>query len=539
MFALALINTLKNTILRTLLAGAGSLYILALFMTGSRGGWLVGCALVFIFLLIQQGAFKIISLFSFICMMLPFSIIYSQYNSYATAHDFINTSIWMAVSFMSAAVLYLGFLCIACLIKKYLLKGNELQLTKWSGFFSLAILVGAVVCALVFWQQLVSILPPVLGNRLKNLNLSDPNILYRIEFDKDAFKLIANNWLTGLGGGGWQTRHQSIQDVFYNVTFTHDNYLQIFVEAGILGFLSYILFMILSMIKLLQKFIKTADKTHKAAISGILCSYAALAIHSSFDFDLSYISLALLVWIMFTISAVNTESLNDTIKTSIIHNRFIKAIPIFVCAALISMNSLYFAGAYNANQAIKYVKFTSYKSAMLFYEEAVRLDPNNSEYSSELAKIYYYFANSAQNGKERKLWLDKASATGEKCIKSSRYYPAYVQTLVRVYMSANNPEKALEYSKMLVLNQRCYGNNYEVLAKAYMDMANYYATENKIENQKQMLKECIAIENDPNLVKTKRGITFQLTAGNAPDSKPGPLLEKYIDDAKELLKKIG
>jgi O-antigen ligase len=540
LFALTLINTLKNPILKALLAGASSILILALFMTGSRGGWLVGCALIFVFLLIQPGNFRINSLFSIISIMIPFAIIYSQYNSYIAAHDYINASVWMTVSFISAAVLYSIFLHITWLIKKYLIKGNELRFSKRSGFLTFAIFAGAVVCVLVFWQQFILILPQILENRLKNLNLNDPNILYRIEFDKDALKLAAANWLTGLGGGSWQTRHQSIQDIFYTVTFTHNNYLQIFVEAGILGLLSYILLIFASLIKLLQIFIKTADKIHKAAISGILCSFTALVFHSSFDFDLSYTALALLLWIMFTISAVKTENSIDTIKMNfIIQNRFIKAVPIIICAILISMNSLYFAGAYNANQAIKYVKSTNYKSAMLFYEEAVRLDPNNSEYSAELEKIYYLFADTAQNDKERKLWLDKAITTGELCISSNRYYPAYVQTLIRVYMSANNPEKALKYSKMLVLNQRCFGSNYEVLAKTYLDMANYYAAVNNKEKEKQMLKECIAIESDPNLIKTKSGITFRLTQGNAADNKPSVNLEKYINNARNLLIKIN
>lgn len=538
LFTLTLINTLKNPIIKALLSGSGSIFILALFMTGSRGGWLVGSAVIFVFLLIQPGSFKVSSFFNIVSMMIAFLIIYNMFNVYAVAHDYINATIWMGISFLIAAVLCFVFLFIAWSIKKYMLKGNDLPMPKRSGLLSFAIFTVAVICVLIFWQQFISILPPVLENRFKNLNLNDPNILYRLEFDKDAFKLIAANWLTGLGGGGWQTSHQSIQNIFYNVTFVHNNYLQIFVEAGILGFLSYVMLMLVSFLKLLLGFIKTADKIHKATISGILCSFAALAIHSSFDFDLSYASLVLLLWIMFTVAAVKTENITNIVKMNI-QSRFIKAIPIFICAILISMNSLYFTAAFNAQQAIKYVKYNSYKSAMLFYEESVRLDPHNSEYSSELMKIYYFFAVNTPKDGERKSWLEKAIKTGEQCINSNRYYPTYVKPMIRAYISANNPEKVLEYSKMLVSNQRCFGNNYEVLAKAYLDMANYYTAGNDTDKAKQMLKACIDIENDPNLIKTKTGISFRLITENKYDNKPSKYLEKYINNAEELLKKTN
>lgn len=541
LFDLTLINVARKLIFKCLLAGAGSIFVLALFMTGSRGGWLVGSAFIFVFLLIQPGSLKVNSFFNVVCMMIAFAISFNKVNTYAAAHNYISATAWMGISFMAAAVLYFAFQFINWLIKNYFLIGKEIQLPKWSGLLSFAVFAGAIVCVLVFWKQFVSILPPVLENRFKNLNLKDPNILYRFIYDMDSLKLISANWLAGLGGGGWQTRHQSIQDANYIVTFVHNNFLQVFVEAGILGFISYVLLILTSFINLLRTFIKTVDKVHKAIISGVLCGFAALTIHSSFDFDLSYTSLALLLWIMFAIASVKAENYNYTVKMSYtIQNRFIKAIPILICAILISMNSLYFTGAYNAHQAIKYVKLSNYKSAMLFYEEAVRLDPHNSEYSSELTKLYYYFASNTSNDGDRKLWLDKAIATGEQCINSNRYYPAYVQTLIRVYMSANDPENVLKYSKILVLNQGCFGNNYEVLSKAYLDMADYYIAKNNTERAKQMLKDCIAIENNPNLVKIREGISFIPTEGNESDNnKPDKKLGKNISDAKELLKKIN
>jgi len=540
LFALTLINITKRPVLKCLLAGVGSINILALFMTGSRGGWLVGSGLIFIFMLIQPGSFKIKSLFSLVSMMIPIIISANKFNAYADAHDYIHATFWISFSFVSGISLFLSYLFLTWTIKKYILKGKELIAPKGTGILAVVVVIGAIICTFVFWKQFISILPSALGNRFKNMTLNDPSILLRLENDVDALKLIANNWITGLGGGGWQAQNQSVQEVYYSITLTHDNYLQVFVESGVIGFLSYTMLITISLINLVKKFFKASGNVQKTAVSGILCGFAVLAIHSSFDFDLTYVSLDLLLWVMFTVAATKTENSNHDVKiNSTINNRFIKTVPLLTCGILISMNSLYFSAAYNGQQAMKYTKLESYKSVVLFYEEAVRLDPQNSEYTSELARTYYFLADIAQNEKEQKEWLDKAIPVGEQSVNSNKYFSPYVRTLIRIYMSVDNPEKVLEYSKILVSSERCFGSNYEVLAKAYLDAANYYAERNDIEKEKKLLNECISIEKDPNLcniiMKTPSSL---LSIKPESDSQPSENLQTYISEAKERLKKM-
>jgi tetratricopeptide (TPR) repeat protein len=541
MFVLTLISLSKHSVLKCILAGTGNLFMLALFMTGSRGGWLVGSGLMLILFLIQPSVMsKYKNLFGLVSMVIPITYTYGQYARYAAAHDYVHASFWIVVSIFLSAILYILFLLLEKFLDKYVVKGKTLIMPRGTGVISLVIFVAAVFCAFVFREQLFAILPSALGERFKGMNMGDSSILLRLENDSDALKLIAGNWITGLGGGGWQTRNQSVQEVYYSITLTHNNYLQVFVESGILGFLSYTTLIIASFILLVKKFIQTQDLAHKVAISGVLCSLAALAVHSAFDFDLTYISLDLLLWVMFVISAGKQHNKNAGRMTWSTYKQFAKGIPTVLCGALLSLNLLYFTAAYNAQQAIKYARLEQYQSVVRFYEEAVRLDPSNSEYTSELARTYYFMADRTGNTKKQKEWLDKAISAGEQSVNSNQYFPAYVRGLIRIYMSAGNTEKILEYSQLLISNEPYYGNNYEVLSRAYLNAADYYISQNDEKKAKQFLAECVSIEKNPILIKILERKPSSVT-GWIPrlEAQPGKNLQKNIDEARKRLEEMS
>ena len=52
---------------------------------------------------------------------------------------------------------------------------------------------------------------------------------------------------------------------------------------------------------------KARDKQLRSYITGMMCGFIALSVHSSFDFDLVYASMALLFWTMFAVSAAESS----------------------------------------------------------------------------------------------------------------------------------------------------------------------------------------------------------------------------------------
>ncbi len=99
----------------------------------------------------------------------------------------------------------------------------------------------------------------------------------RLEYMKDALRLIKNNPLLGCGFGSWRVLQYSVQTEQYGVTYLHNGILQMIVENGILFtaiFLGINVYGIINGIK--------RKKYHFAAMA------LTILIHSLMDCDLSF-----------------------------------------------------------------------------------------------------------------------------------------------------------------------------------------------------------------------------------------------------------
>lgn len=529
LFALTLSNAVKSVSLRALLAGMGSILILALFLTGSRGGYIVGMGAVLLLLAIQPSSHRAKGIFNFICMLAPVFVILKGFNMSTGGHDNLASAKWLALSFMLAAVLSV----LGNLLMKIILKNKSMTMPKGSPFVFIAAIAVVVVLAYIFRGRILLLLPPAISSRLMRFNLNDINVLYRLEFDKDAMKLLAGSWLFGLGGCGWKALYQSVQDYFYTAVFVHNNYLQVFVESGVLGFLSYVALVIAGVFNAVYSYLKAADKVMKIHAAGLLTGLLALAVHSAFDFDLSYISVALLLWVMFSAASVGKSKLKD--------NRSIyKILMIVVCSVLFSFNAAYFAGAYNEEQALKYVQSKDYIAAMAYYEEAGRLDPGNSAYEFELTKLYNYFADKSSSEVNKRRWLQMARTAGEKSVNGNKYFPAYMNSLALTYLASDMPLQALEYAEKLTIYQKYNADIYELLAGSYIAAAELYEKEGNNGKAKELLEKCIEIDKNPYLIKSN--ITKPVNAVpkiKMPAYKHSEKLSAYLKEASEKLSKLG
>ena len=551
-FSLTLANTANSRINKALFAGAGNIFIFAFFMTGSRGGYLVGMVSIMLFIILQPSGFKMNGIVYFISMLIPLFITVNGFNTSTSNNDYLRSTAWLVISFISAAALSLCFYSISSMVKRFVLKKNSITLPRSSRAIFVAVFAVTIIFVFVFREMFISLLPVVLGDRLQKLSFNDPTILFRLEFDKDAMKLIACNWLFGLGGGGWKATYQSVQDVFYISSFVHNNYLQIFVESGVVGFISYIALAFITFLYAFISYIKAIDKMLKVYSAGLFCGFLALTIHSSFDFDLSFGSMALLFWVMFAASSVR-EGILDKVsdseagkpllieKQNIVSYKYIyKIIPIILCAVLFSMYTKFFIGAYNGHEGLKHMETNSYELSMFYYEEANRLDPQNTDYLFELSKLYNYFAKISKNNEEKDIWLEKSKMAGEKSVSGNRYYAPHIKTLIQTYNDLQMPIKSLEYSKKLVLFQRCNNANYELLANSYIQAAKYYQRVNDVATAKKLLRECIAIKEKLYLLESSKVISYNMMSKVMESGyNSSENLNSYFQEASEILKEIN
>lgn len=76
-------------------------------------------------------------------------------------------------------------------------------------------------------------LPYDFVSKIENINFKTQSVIDRGTYIKDAFKLIKDNWLFGIGGDGWNYRYGEIQEYGYVSREVHSYPAQILLEFGI------------------------------------------------------------------------------------------------------------------------------------------------------------------------------------------------------------------------------------------------------------------------------------------------------------------
>ena len=167
----------------------------------------------------------------------------------------------------------------------------------WVGFLSACLLILylsrkweflALFCFFIF----VIILIPAIRERIIFIFQSggDAN---RFGIWKVAWAMIKEKPFLGKGIGTFMPYFINYFKVL-GVQYAHNSFLQIWAEAGLFAFLSFVSFIAL----LLRQGIKTFLKSHDYFVLGLSCAIFGYLVHSFFDNHLYSLQLAVLFWFM-------------------------------------------------------------------------------------------------------------------------------------------------------------------------------------------------------------------------------------------------
>lgn len=155
------------------------------------------------------------------------------------------------------------------------------------------------------------LLPTNVIEKIQSISLKNKSSWERIAFITDALKLIKENWIFGLGGGAWKTTQLKVQQYNYYANQVHCFPIQLFLENGIICFLSYISIAVW-LIKCLVKKIKEKDLKLISIIIGIIF----IQLHSLVDFNMSFFYVLLIVFA--SISVISSKENNTKIKANLL-----------------------------------------------------------------------------------------------------------------------------------------------------------------------------------------------------------------------------
>lgn len=135
-------------------------------------------------------------------------------------------------------------------------------------------------------------LPYNLVSKIKNINFNTKSAWERGIFIADAMKLIKDNIFFGIGGDGWQFRQGEVQEYLYGTKEVHCYPIQVFLEFGIIGFISLIGIVILCM-KKFYSYLRESNMENKIEIISMAMAILLIFLHSIVDFDMSFLCVSI------------------------------------------------------------------------------------------------------------------------------------------------------------------------------------------------------------------------------------------------------
>lgn len=212
-----------------------------------------------------------------------------------------------------------------------------------------AVLIGVIGAILILSDTgFKNILPDNVKTRIENINFQQHSVQERGTFYKDAVKLWKDYPVIGAGGGAWASLYEKYQNNPYTSRQAHNFALQYLVEAGALGFLAFIGFVIAVSWFYIRSYIKSTQEKRDLHFLFFIIMISLL-VHSMIDFDLSYVYLGAILFLALGGMLSNSSSSELRLKSKSVwlHKSFPASIGVlslvmfFISAQLLSANSSY------------------------------------------------------------------------------------------------------------------------------------------------------------------------------------------------------
>ena len=424
----------RNRIAGTLLAIGNYLVFLTILGTQSRGGYVILPLGLLLLLIGLPGRERWRTLGLFVLQLIPASAVIGGVMANTGGHSQLRGWIWIAAGAVLVSLLYLVWRYIETSRQQGQAQAAGRNLKPWV-VPAVAVLILVVLAGggYLGWQKrstITSVASKAVQynwtSRLQTISLQDKNAQERILWSKDALRIMTAsplNALVGGGGGAWNAIYHQYQQYLYFTTEVHDHFMQIGVETGFPGLITFLAIWVcfIATAWSLYRSRRAAGRKPDQALQGttwaILSSAVALGAHSMIDFNLSLGAVAILLWGLFGLvrgldrlygpAATARAEAAAALERKTGGNRRRKqepaawkmspslqglivgglALAVFFC----SLNLI--IGIQYAQAADQAAKKQDVQTAVTDYEQAVKHDYWDSDYRAILTEYYLYQAS--------------------------------------------------------------------------------------------------------------------------------------------------
>lgn len=368
------------------------------------------------------------------------------------------------------------------------------------------IVLAVTIIAVTGSDYLQTKISSLLINDLKSQNATD-----RIVFTKDGFKIFSDNFLVGIGGGGWKDIYLKYQSFPYNSKEAHNFYIQTMIETGIFGTLALVSLILL----ILKKAFKDIIYKNNEKLTPIYLGVFMILGHAALDFDLSLSAPMFLLWALIGLISIDTEQ-----KFQLKGEHWVAgAVAIILSFGILFSSTSIYLGIVNGNKAAKIVN-SDMKQAEVMYKKAIKMDKFNGAYRMDYAQVLNKYYIESRNSKYLELILSNIEEV-------SKYEPnnlKYKAVVISLLLNSGHVDEGIEEANNLTNIGPLLEDSYMTKAQVNLQIAQYCLKQKKYENAVSYLNNVIDMEQ-------------QLKAAVARSIKPFKVSDKIyelIEQAKTV-----
>lgn len=366
----------------------------------------------------------------------------------------------------------------------------------------------------------------------------------RADFYGWGWEMVKNYPLKGTGAGGWNALYHQYQDYLVWTTEVHNHFLQVWIEAGTIGFLAWlsiigVLFWYLIRLK------RKNERDEWVLIWGLASAVFALLAHSLIDFDLSIPAIMIVLWTLLAMINWKYQSDEKALPGFSKYGKLINFVLVILLSItlLVSGSKLLLANSYAlkgveslrqlaSNQPEKQNEF--YLQTTENLGKAVKLNPYNAEYQAEWAYINALgYMSAAQQKNPLANQLNRMAVDGIRFAQETKPNDTRIRArLIESAMLLGDVELAKQQAEGAIQANPLDIGNYKLLADVLWEGCQYY---DKIGNKKLARSYAAELaELDKRVIQQRNRINPDRPWGGNP-LELSPEVKEKIDKAQKYL----
>lgn len=526
---------LENQWLRIAAGGVNYIILATAYGAGSRGAMLVA-PVGFILLIAgmpKQYRFRVFV--NFLAVLIPFIITAKQVLTFAVHSEgyywgwlFLGIAMGCGVQFITER-----FFTLAGGTRRKIVAGAGIAIT-------------ILAVALIFTLG-SKILPSGIAERLTHLSLEQVNVQERFYFYRDAFALVKDYPVLGVGGGGWNSAYTGYQSLLYYTTEVHSHPMQVWVETGTVGFMFYVLLWIGLLITIYKIMRRVESPEFRALAWTAAVTAVSISMHSVIDFSLSLGAVAILMYASLgLVRGVERIEIEDTgavpgavagagsgVRT--VGGPMVRKVAgSFLVGIFLLVSASFSIAAFKERDAVYAYKSGDVAEAIEGFESARKFDPFNFNYPMYLSSLYNEQAYRQKNIMLTRTAVENAQEAVRLNQKSVQPLWALVEANLYAQMTTEAVAAAEEAQKRVPWRQDGYDN----LTRVYISAAQQYMQKGQKESAREVLNRALAV---PGLIEAqvaRLGPNERRIWGHGPIPSVNEHIKALIDEAGKVLKTL-